>query len=438
VCLEHRGVVALAAWAKQFYTPAEMQGVLFATPATFDVSVFESLVPLCLGGKIIMAENILELPGLAAADEVRLISGVPSAVAELIRTHRLPPTVITVNVAGEPCPQSVVESLYQFPHIGRVIDVYGPTETTVYSTGGLRRPGGRATIGRPLPNEQAYVLDRQQQPVPIGVRGELHIGGEKLARGYLNRPELTREKFVELPFQPGTRVYRTGDAARFLADGTIEYLGRIDPQVKIRGYRIELGEVEAAMAQHPMVAESVAVARPDPAGTGHRLIAYVVRVRGAAGTSHDLRSHLLQRLPDYMVPSGIVLLDALPRTTSGKVDHRALPEPAFGSEQSAHVAPRSTTEQLLVEIWCDVLGLKQVSIHDNFFELGGHSILAMQVIARIHDSLGVDLGMRQFFVAPTVARMAPLIEAALIEDITAAMGGDEVSRSASPVAVAKE
>jgi acyl carrier protein len=139
-----------------------------------------------------------------------------------------------------------------------------------------------------------------------------------------------------------------------------------------------------------------------------------------------------------MVPSGIVLLDALPRTTSGKVDHRALPEPAFGSEQSAHVAPRSTTEQLLVEIWCDVLGLKQVSIHDNFFELGGHSILAMQVIARIHDSLGVDLGMRQFFVAPTVARMAPLIEAALIEDITAAMGGDEVSRSASPVAVAKE
>jgi amino acid adenylation domain-containing protein len=240
VCLEHRGVVALATWARQLYTDADLGGVLFATSATFDVSVFESLVPVCLGGKIIVADNILELPSLAAADEVRLISGVPSAVMELVRRRRVPRGVRTVNVAGEPCPQSLVDALHELGHVERVIDVYGPTETTVYSTGGVRRPGGRPTIGRPLPNEQAFILDRQQQPVPIGVRGELYLGGDKLARGYLNRPELTAERFVTLAIAGGKRVYRTGDAARFLPDGSIEYLGRMDHQVMIRGFRIVL------------------------------------------------------------------------------------------------------------------------------------------------------------------------------------------------------
>jgi acyl carrier protein len=288
-----------------------------------------------------------------------------------------------------------------------------------------------------LPNEQAYILDRQGEPVPIGVRGELHLGGDKLARGYLNRQELTREKFIELPFEPRARVYRTGDAARFLADGSIEFLGRLDQQVKIRGYRIELGELEAALSRHASVAESFTVARSEPSGNGHRLISYVVRVPGSTVAAHDLRQHLLERLPDYMVPSGFVVMDSLPRTTSGKVDGAALPEPEFASDGAAYVAPRSTTEQLLVEIWGEVLGVEQVGIEDNFFELGGHSLLATQVLSRIHDSLGVELSLRQFFAAPTVVRIAPAIEAALLEDIQASMGA-ETETSSPALAVAKE
>jgi acyl-coenzyme A synthetase/AMP-(fatty) acid ligase len=391
--------------------------VLFATAATFDVSVFESLVPLCLGGKVIVAENILQLPSLAAVNEISLISGVPSAVAELVRSQRVPVGVRTINVAGEPCSQSLVDALYELGHVDRVIDVYGPTETTVYSTGSVRTPGGRATIGRPLPNEQVYILDRALQPVPIGVRGELYIGGDKVARGYLKRPELTRERFVELPFAPGARVYRTGDAARISADGTIEFLGRLDQQVKIRGFRIELGEIDATLAQHPSIKESVTVAIPEPVGNGQRLIAYVATHGGRTVTAPELREFMRQRVPEYMVPAGFVVLNTLPRTTSGKIDRRSLPELELESSRATKVAPRNTTEELLVDLWCEVLGLKEVGIHDNFFELGGHSLLAAQVIARIHDSLGVEFTMRHFFAAPTVAGMAPTIEAALIDDI---------------------
>jgi acyl-coenzyme A synthetase/AMP-(fatty) acid ligase len=339
-----------------------------------------------------------------------------------------------VNVAGELCPQSLVESLYALEHIDRVVDVYGPTETTVYSTGSIRQRGGRATIGRPLPNEQAFILDRAQRPVPIGVRGELYIGGDKLARGYLNQPELTREKFLEVGSVPGVRLYRTGDGARFLPDGTIEYLGRLDHQVKIRGFRIELGEIESALLRHGAVAEAVVIARSELHNAGQRLVAYLVTAPGAAVTPRELREHLLKSLPDYMAPAAFVMLEALPRTTSGKVDRRALPDPEMSGAGITHTPPRSTTEELLVEIWRDVLGLSDLGIHDNFFELGGHSLLATQVIARIHDSLGVELSMRQFFVAPTVAGMAPAIEAALIEEITAS------AEDASPaeLATAKE
>ncbi len=439
VCVPHRAVVALTAWAKNNYTAAELEGVLFATAATFDVSVVESLVPLCLGGKLILADNILALPTLPAVDEVRLISGVPSGVAELVRAQRLPTTVQTVNVAGEPCPQSLVDALHALGHVQRVVDVYGPTETTVYSTGSVRVAGGRATIGRPLPNEQAYILDRRQQPVPIGVRGELYLGGDKLARGYLNRAELTREKFLELSGLPGGRVYRTGDGARFQPDGTIEFLGRLDHQVKIRGYRIELGEIETALAQSPAVAEAVVVARAEPNGISQRLVAYVVPKSGATSpvTPPELREELLRRLPDYMVPAACVLLPALPRTSSGKVDRRALPDPEFGGAGAREpVAPRNTTEELLAEIWRDVLALKQVGIHDNFFELGGHSLLATQVLARIHDSLGVELTMRQFFGAPTIGGLAPAVEAALIEDIKATK--ESAPASAPELVTAKE
>lgn len=453
VCLEHRGVVALASWARQEYRAEELDGVLFATSATFDVSVFESLVPLCLGGKIILAENILELGTLPAAGAVRLLSGVPSAVAEMLRTNQLPASVTTVNVAGEPCPQALVDALYARPHIQRVIDVYGPTETTVYSTGSVRRAGGRATIGRPLPNERAYILDRSLQPVPIGVRGELCIGGDKLARGYLNQPELTRARFPVDPFvvenaaslEPtetgGTlaprRMYRTGDAARFRPDGSIEFLGRMDHQVKIRGFRIELGEIEAVLAQHPEVDEAAVVARPGPAGVP-RLVAYVARGTNAMPDAHELRAFMLSRVPEYMVPSRFVVRDALPRTSSGKVDRRALPEPDPVHGEGGKAPPRNTTEDVLAGVWREVLGVTDIWIHDNFFELGGHSLLAAQVIARVHDLFGVNLSLRQFFGHPTIESLGVAVEHSLIEEIKTATTAPEPAVARNGFAIAKE
>jgi len=415
VGIEHRAVVALAAWASQFYRADELNGVLFATAATFDVSVFESLIPLLLGGKIILAENILALGTLPAASEVKLVSGVPSAVAQLVRSKSLPASVVTVNVAGEACPQSLVDALYARVHVKRVIDVYGPTETTVYSAGGMRVANGAPTIGRPLPNERIYILDDLLQPVPVGVSGELYIAGDKLARGYLNRPELTRERFVEAPFAPGERMYRSGDRARFNPDGTIQFLGRLDHQVKVRGFRIELGEVEAAMRGCPGILDAVVVDRPDPAG-GRKLVGYVV---GPANESDRqlLRERLGDGLPAYMVPAHLVVVLAIPRLSSGKVDRHALPEPEV--EKTSRVAPRTTTEEVLAAVWSEILEVREVGIHENFFELGGHSLLAAQVLVRVQEFFGVPLGLRQFFLSPTIAGIAVAIEHALITEIQA-------------------
>lgn len=416
VCLAHRGVVALAAWARQQYSAAELGGVLFATPATFDVSIFESLVPLCVGGRIIVAGSILDLPRLPHASEVTLLSGVPSAVAELVRSNGLPVSVRTVNLAGEVCPQPLVEALLARPHLERVYDLYGPTEATVYSTGGLRSRGGRATIGRPLPNEQAYIVDARLQPVPIGVPGELCLGGDKLARGYLNQPELTHERFVSAPFLPGRRIYRTGDRARWLPDGRIEFLGRRDHQVKIRGHRIELGEVETVLAEQPAVRECVVVARPDPAG-GQRLIGYFVAAGPGAAGIPALRAQLAERLPEYMLPAALVAVESLPRTPSGKLDRNALPAPDFTAGRAEPTGPRTTAEELLTEIWSQVLGVKPVGVHDSFFALGGHSLLAAQVISRVAESLGIEITLQQFFAAPTIAGLAPMVEVALLDDL---------------------
>jgi acyl carrier protein len=234
----------------------------------------------------------------------------------------------------------------------------------------------------------------------------------------LNRPELTAEKFLELPWMPGERVYRTGDGARWLADGTIEFAGRLDHQVKIRGFRVELGEIQTALAQHPTVAESVVLARPDSSGN-NRLLAYVVPKLGGTIDIAVLREHLQKQLPDYMVPAAITALEKFPLTANGKLDRRALPEPNFGEARTECTLPRTTTEEMLAEIWCDVLQVELVGIHDNFFELGGHSLLATQVITRVNDALGVDLSMRQFFLAPTIERMAAVLEEALIADIQA-------------------
>jgi acyl carrier protein len=264
-------------------------------------------------------------------------------------------------------------------------------------------------------------LDVQHQPVPVGVPGELYIGGNGLARGYFNRPELSAEKFIPNPFSDkrGARLYATGDLARYLPDGNIEFLGRLDHQVKIRGFRIELGEIEAVLSQHPAVRETVVLARQDIPGD-KRLVAYVVlnqaRQNGGTETGEnrpkELRNFLRGKLPDYMVPAAFVLLDALPLTPNGKVDRRALPrlEAAHGESETPFVAPRNPTEQALAAIWARVLGRERVGIHHNFFDLGGHSLLATEAIAAIRDACRVEVPLRHLFENPTIAGLAEAIE----------------------------
>ena len=288
-------------------------------------------------------------------------------------------------------------------------NLYGPTETTIWSsTCRIELEGDLISIGRPIANTQVYVLDEHLQPVPIGVPGELYIGGVGLARGYLHRPELTAERFIPHPFSrvPGARLYRTGDLARYLPDGSLEFLGRRDQQVKVRGFRIELGEIEAGLCQHPAVREAAVLAREDTPGS-KRLVAYVVARQEPAPSSSALRSFLQQTLPDYMLPSAFVLLDRLPLTPNGKLDRAALPAPDRPERQTALAAPLSPAEALLADIWAQVLGLEQVGIHDNFFALGGDSILSIQIVARAQQA-GVHVSVKQLFQHQTIAELAAL------------------------------
>jgi amino acid adenylation domain-containing protein len=416
VAIEHCSAVMLIHWAREVYAPEELRGVLFSTSTCFDLSVFELFATLSAGGKVILAENALQLAELPAAEQVTLVNTVPSAMAELVRMGGVPRGVRVVNLAGEPLKPALVDEIYGLGTVAKVYDLYGPSEDTTYSSCALRRLGGVATIGRPIANTQFYLLDRNGQPVPVGVTGEIYIGGEGLTRGYLRRPELTAERFVPNPFNGdrGARLYRTGDLARYRADGNLEFLGRMDHQVKIRGFRVELGEVEAMLAQHPSVKEATACAREDLPGD-KRLVAYVVANPGQSALAEELRRFLKEKVPDHMVPAAFVTLERLPLTPSGKVDRRALPAPpeARADVQNDYVAPRTPTERTLVQIWSEVLRVRPLGIHDNFFELGGHSLLAMQVVSRLRDAFQVELPLRSLFECPTVAGLAGRTDAML-------------------------
>ena len=420
VAIEHRSTVAFIHWAKSIFTREELAGVLASTSICFDLSVFELFVPLSCGGTVILADNALQLPGLPARREVTLINTVPSAIAELLSMGGVPESVRTVNLAGEPLSTRMVQQLYNLGTIQKVYDLYGPSEDTTYSTFALRSPNGPATIGRPIANTQVYILDKHLQPMPIGVPGEVCLSGDGLARGYLNRPELTTEKFILNPFsdRSGARLYKTGDLARYLPDGNLEFLGRLDHQVKIRGYRIELGEIEAVLGRHPAVGGTVVVARQDTPGE-KRLVAYVVAKPNTTVKTNEVRDFLKTKLPDYMMVSAFVLLDKLPLTPNGKVDRRALPAPDQNRPdlEKVYAAPRTTTEEALAEIWSEVLGLNKVGIHDNFFELGGHSLLVTQVLTRVREAFRVELSFRRFFEAPAITELAAAIEDLLVREI---------------------
>jgi amino acid adenylation domain-containing protein len=408
VAIEHFSAATLVHWAATVLAPETLRGVLASTSVCFDLSIFELFFTLARGGRVILADNALHLLEHPARDEVTLINTVPSVIAELLRSGGLPSSIATVCLAGEPLSTRLVNQIYATGHVKRIYDLYGPSEDTTYSTYTIRKRDAPATIGRPIANTRAYVLDASMNPVPIGVPGQLFLGGDGLARGYLNRPELTADRFVRDPFVDGARLYRTGDLVRWRPSGEIEYLGRLDHQIKLRGYRIELGEIESAIASHAGVRDVAVIVREDAPGD-RRLVAYVAT---DADPGDALREALRKRLPEYMIPSAILRLDALPLTPNGKLDRKALPAPDRGESAAREtIAPRSANEMLVVDVFQDVLRRADVGVFDNFFDLGGHSLMAARVMAKLREKARVDLPLRNLFERPTPAELAAAIDA---------------------------
>jgi non-ribosomal peptide synthetase component E (peptide arylation enzyme) len=399
--------MALIDWAQRTFPADSFSGVLASTSICFDLSVFELFVPLAVGGTIVIVQNALQLAELESPVAVTMINTVPSAMSALVRMGAVPATVRVVNLAGEALSPGLAQEVYGLEQVESLYNLYGPSEDTTYSTWERveRTELANVPIGKPVSNTRAYVVDEGLQIVPIGVAGELLLGGEGLARGYLKRAEFTAERFIPDPFsdQAGDRLYRTGDLCRYKADGRLEYLGRLDHQVKVRGYRIELGEIEAVLSAHEKVSEAVVIAGEE--NGEKRLVAYVV---GEAETT-ELKRYLQERLPEYMIPSAWLKLDALPLTTNGKVDRCALPVPGATirtEPEDTYVAPRTPVEEMFASIWSEVLKVEKVGIYDNFFELGGHSLLATQVLARVRSVYNVEVPLRRLFESPTVARLA--------------------------------
>ena len=436
VAIRHRSAVTLVRWARTLFGDDELASVLAATSICFDLSVFEMFLPLASGGRIVLVDNALALARLDEGVEVTLVNTVPSAMAEL--AGHLPATVRTVNLAGEPLPRALAEAIYAQPTVSKLYNLYGPSEDTTYSTWALVPAGEERppTIGVPIGRSTAYLLDRHGELVAGGVPGELLLGGEGLARGYLGRPSLTAERFVPDPYgaTAGERLYRTGDLARWASDGQLEFLGRIDHQVKVRGFRIELGEIQSRLKQHPAIDDAVVVARTadgHEAVGGDLVIAAYLVASGEAPSVGELRRHLEATLPAFMVPQAFVFLDAMPLTPNGKIDRKALPAPEVGSgDESTYEAPSTAVEEMLAEIWHEVLGVERVGIHDSFFDLGGHSLKATQVLSRVEELFGVELSVRALLESPTIAGLAEaiahkLMEGADEETIAAILAGGE-------------
>ncbi|MGH3911799.1 MAG: amino acid adenylation domain-containing protein [Pseudonocardiaceae bacterium] len=424
VVVTHTGIPSLAAAQNQRFKINNHSRVLqFASPS-FDASFWELCLALLSGAALVTAPQEQLLPGaplvaLVNRQQVTHVTLPPSALAVLPSDDALPPAV-TVIVAGEPCPPTLVAT---WSAGRRMINAYGPTETTVCAT--MSHPLSRAThtpppIGGPIANTRVYVLDPGLHPVPCGAVGELYIAGAGLARGYLHQPGLTAGRFVAEPYGPaGGRMYRSGDLVRWNTDGDLEFAGRVDDQVKIRGYRVEPGEIATVLTAHPAVAQATVIARRDRP-EDQRLVAYVVAADGgsvrketaARETSpliEALREHARAELPQYMVPTAFVVLDALPVTPNGKLDRAALPAPQFGSGGTGR-ASRTPQEQLLAELFAEVLGLPTVGVDDNFFDLGGHSLLATRLTARVRATFGVELEVRVLFASPTVAGLAARLD----------------------------
>ncbi|HEU4963515.1 MAG TPA: amino acid adenylation domain-containing protein [Bacilli bacterium] len=416
VMIEHRGICNLTANQGYAWEIEASSRVLQFASINFDASLMEMFNTLYRGATLVLPTPEAAMPGQALVELLRegrvthlMIS--PSALSALPDADL--PALRTIIAGGEACSSELVA---RWGTGRRFFNAYGPTEVTVCATmAELTATDQKVSIGRPLANTEVYLLDEHLQPVALGVPGELHVGGVGLARGYVNRPDLSAERFIAHPLQAGKRLYKTGDLARFLPDGRLEYLGRIDQQVKVRGFRIELGEIEQALLDHPAVRESVVAVHLDETGD-KRLVAYIVpSTDGTSPAARDLQEFARKKLPHFMVPSAILTLDALPLTPNGKLDRQGLPTPDWGvrEEATSYVPPRNDLEATMAQIWQETLGVERIGVHDNFFDLGGHSLLATQVLSRVRERFQVELPLRLFFETPTVAEFVVRLEADL-------------------------
>jgi amino acid adenylation domain-containing protein len=436
VAIAHRSLVnAYLAWEDAYQLRSLCKSHLQMASFSFDVFSGDLVRALCSGAKLVICprewllepENLYELMRKEKIDCAEFVPVVLRNLIQYLERTKQDLSFMRLLIAGSDSWH--IKEYQQFQHFcgpqTRLINSYGATETTIdssyFESAALSFSiDGLVPIGRPFANTQIYILDSHLQPVPIGVAGELHIGGAGLARSYLNQLELTEQKFIPNPFsnKSGDRLYKTGDLGRYRSDGTIEFLGRVDNQVKIRGFRIEVGEIEAELSQHPAVQQVAIVDREDQPGN-KRLVAYFVPNQEQVPSPDELRRFLKEKLPDFMLPSAFVHLDVLPLTPNGKVNRQALPvpDPSHMGSEVTFVPPRNLTEETLASIWGDLLKLERVGIHDDFFDLGGHSLLATQVISRLREALSVELPLRCLFESSTIAELAELVVAQQIKQV---------------------
>jgi amino acid adenylation domain-containing protein len=431
----HRASMNRFAWMWKTYPFSAGEVCAQRTSLSFVDSIAEIFGPLLQGVSIfVMPDEAVidsdELVRQLASHHITRIVVVPSQLGAILdgcpHSGTWLPTLRFCFTSGEALPYSLYERFTKLVPHAALVNLYGSSEVaadvTFFDTSSTSARGF-VPIGKPIANVRVYLLDPSLNPVPIGVPGEIYVAGDCLARGYLDRPELTAERFIADPLCPGGLLYKTGDLGRYHEEGNIEFLGRCDNQVKIRGLRIELGEIEAALRTHDSVRHSAVLARNDGAAN-HLLVAYVVATEGRAVIHSELRRHLKTKLPDYMVPSAFVTMDALPMTPNGKLDRRALPafDPARSQTADGYVAPRNELEETLIKIWAEVLKIERIGVLDNFFELGGHSLLAAQVIARVRKYVGVEVPVRSLFEEPTVAALASALARARVDGATPSTG----------------
>ncbi len=381
---------------------------------SFDISTLEIFLPLIVGAKVVLASeemntNPLLLTETLDTHKVNFFQATPATWRLLLDTDWAGRADLKALCGGDMLNRKMANQILE--KVGSLWNVYGPTETTVWATcGQIKQDDSPITIGKPIANVQIYILDHHLQPVPIGVTGEIHIAGEGLGRAYINKPQLTQERFIPSVFKPNTdqRMYKTGDLARYLPDGSIEILGRKDHQVKVQGYRVELGEINAVLSQHPSVNDSIVIAQTEPGGE-KKLIAFFVPKDNFKPETTELRTFLGTRLPNYMIPFFFVKMDVFPLSPNGKVDRKALLIPEEITNHPNYVAPRNEKEEIMVQIWKSVLGIERIGVHDNFFELGGASIQSIQVVTKAN-MYGYKISVEHLFAHQTIAEIVEFMK----------------------------